>query len=320
MTRRKTHLEFVNEINIAFDNQIQVLGTYYSSEGKILVRDIRCKHEWEANIKHLLYRKQGCPYCKGKRISESKIKNLENYKTALKNKGINYIEVVSGYENRKSHIEVRNTKCNHIYIAEASNILQGSGCPICHGFKNTEKFQNQLDDRYPKEFKVLGKYVNNKTPISVEHLKCGRNFMAHPKGLLKNGMCCYCDKSCGEKYITRYLEENNYKFTPQYKIDECRNIKPLPFDFKVDIKNKFVLIEFDGSQHFGSSRYWGKDEEYSELIKLRDEIKTKFCEENNIPLLRIPYWWLRSDYKMKQALNKFLKEGSTTIPKGSTSK
>jgi hypothetical protein len=26
------------------------------------------------------------------------------------------------------------------------------------------------------------------------------------------------------------------------------------------------------------------------LVKLHDEIKNRFCEINNIPLIRIPYW------------------------------
>ena len=40
--------------------------------------------------------------------------------------------------------------------------------------------------------------------------------------------------------------------------------------------------------------------------KERDEIKNKFCRDNNIPLLRINYWRFREPYSYKQILKDFL--------------
>jgi very-short-patch-repair endonuclease len=56
------------------------------------------------------------------------------------------------------------------------------------------------------------------------------------------------------------------------------------FDFFV---NEKYIIEFDGIQHFESVLFF-KNNDYL-TIKTRDDIKTQWCKENGIPLIRIPY-------------------------------
>ena len=57
------------------------------------------------------------------------------------------------------------------------------------------------------------------------------------------------------------------------------------FDFFID--NKY-LVEYDGKQHFGEGG-WGDIERNFEKIKANDEYKNKWCQENHIPLIRIPH-------------------------------
>lgn len=46
--------------------------------------------------------------------------------------------------------------------------------------------------------------------------------------------------------------------------------------------------------HFEPTDFAGKGKEWAEEQfkgqKIRDEIKNKYCKQNNINLLRIPYW------------------------------
>ncbi|TCJ01075.1 DUF2726 domain-containing protein [Cytobacillus praedii] len=97
--------------------------------------------------------------------------------------------------------------------------------------------------------------------------------------------------SIGEKSIEKWLINNNIKFTPQYKFPDCKYINALPFDFAVfDNENKLLcLIEYDGEQHFESIEYFGGEEKL-EITKIRDEIKNRYCEDNNLVLIRIPFW------------------------------
>ena len=50
-----------------------------------------------------------------------------------------------------------------------------------------------------------------------------------------------------------------------------------------------LLIEYDGRQHFEISEYFGGYEGFINT-KIRDTIKNIYCRNNNIDLLRIPYW------------------------------
>ena len=54
-----------------------------------------------------------------------------------------------------------------------------------------------------------------------------------------------------------------------------------------------LIIEYDGEQHYKPMRYHDDEDRNISDFKIRqqrDEIKNKYCEENNIELLRIPYW------------------------------
>ena len=52
--------------------------------------------------------------------------------------------------------------------------------------------------------------------------------------------------------------------------------------------------EYDGLGHFEPINFGGKrEEEVIEIFKegqIRDQIKNKYCKDNNITLIRIPYW------------------------------
>ena len=68
---------------------------------------------------------------------------------------------------------------------------------------------------------------------------------------------------------------------------ECKNIKSLLFDFFIPKYN--TCIEFDGEQHFRPINFMGGIDKF-EKTKINDNIKTIFCQENNIKLIRIPYY------------------------------
>jgi hypothetical protein len=105
----------------------------------------------------------------------------------------------------------------------------------------------------------------------------------HLSGHLPSGLA---PKSKGEINIENYLKSNNIKFINQYKINECRNLLPLPFDFYLPELN--ILIEYDGRQHFEPISLFGGNIGLKKRKK-NDNIKNKYCEENKIPLLRISY-------------------------------
>ena len=98
---------------------------------------------------------------------------------------------------------------------------------------------------------------------------------------------CGCLKSTGEFIIEQILKKNNIPFEREKSFENCYiNRGKAKFDFYV---NNQYLIEFDGIQHFKSNNSWNTEEKV-EKTKQSDKIKNEWCKNNNIPLIRIPYW------------------------------
>jgi len=99
--------------------------------------------------------------------------------------------------------------------------------------------------------------------------------------------CKSCNESFGEKKIAKFLNKNSINHIRQHRFDDCRGVKyPLPFDFY--IPSGGICIEFDGIQHFQPIPYFGGIPTY-ETLKINDKIKSDYCEENYINLIRIRY-------------------------------
>lgn len=87
----------------------------------------------------------------------------------------------------------------------------------------------------------------------------------------------------GDKYN---LINNEINFEQQKIFDGCKDKRKLSFDFYLPEYN--ICIEYDGIQHYESIEYWGGHKNFN-YIKKHDQIKTDFCENNNIKLIRIKY-------------------------------
>ena len=79
----------------------------------------------------------------------------------------------------------------------------------------------------------------------------------------------------------------NIKFKREYIFDDCFYNDVLRFDFY--LPNYNLCIEYDGIQHFKPVDIFGGEEGFKvQLIK--DKIKDDYCKNNNINILRIPYY------------------------------
>jgi len=82
------------------------------------------------------------------------------------------------------------------------------------------------------------------------------------------------------------LKENNIKFEEQKTFIGCKNKKKLKFDFYLLDYN--ICIEYDGEQHFQKC-WFDKNDTNLFIRQKRDLIKTTFCQQNDIYLIRITY-------------------------------
>ena len=100
-------------------------------------------------------------------------------------------------------------------------------------------------------------------------------------------LSCGCIRSIGENIIKVFLDKHNIHYYREKKFNGCYDIRMLKYDFW--LPDYGMCIEFDGVQHFQDAQSWDKSSTLDDRQR-RDAIKNKYCEENDIILLRIPYW------------------------------
>lgn len=224
-----------------------------------------------------------------------KIKDLTG---KITESGIEILEFVE-IKNRAAHWKCR-CYCGKIFITRGADLTNGHtkscGCAISKqaqkmGQANKNKNIVDLTNKRFGSLKVIemtDKRDSCRSVIWKCKCDCG-NVIELSSHVLKQGqMSCGCNKSKGELKIAQLLLEAGIPFETQKTFDTCKfpdSNWPAKFDFFVDGK---YLIEYDGIQHFDSRFDWNSDENFKK-IQSRDQYKTQWCQNNNIPLIRIPY-------------------------------
>jgi hypothetical protein len=114
---------------------------------------------------------------------------------------------------------------------------------------------------------------------------CFNDYMS--KDSTKRCPVCSGKISTGEFIVKHVLKKYHINFIQQKTFDDCKDKKPLPFDFYLPSYN--MMIEYDGKQHYEPIEYFGGKESFDYTVR-HDAIKNEYCKDNNIDILRIPYW------------------------------
>ena len=152
-------------------------------------------------------------------------------------------------------------------------------------------FENLKGQRFGK---LIAMYPTSMKDCShmywVCQCDCGNQHEVSSNNLKRGStQSCGCiAASIGEMNIKKILEDNNIEYKEQITFDDLKNIKPLRYDFGIYENGELVrLIEFDGIQHFEEQSYFTHN---LTSTKNNDIIKNRYSKNNNIPLVRIPYW------------------------------
>jgi len=230
-------------------------------------------------------RKIGCPKCAGRNQFTQK-EVIKKFKEVHGDK-YDYSKV--RYKNLNSKINIICPEHGEFLQAPKYHI-KGSGCPKCN-------IQNRLLTQYEaiNNFKKVhgNKYDYSKVQYlhSMEKIEiiCPKHGSFWQTPNTHSNMNCECPKcaqenseSKGERKVREFLEENNIKYSQEVKLfDNYR------FDFYLEDLN--TVIEYDGKQHFEPVDYFGGLEGFLKTQE-RDKIKTEYCLENNIRIIRIAYF------------------------------
>ena len=261
---------------------LTVLGEYKNNRTRVDVMCNVCGNTFSPKASSL-YMGHGCPYCAG-----TVGKTTEQFVDEMSVKNPN-VKILGKYRNSKAKIETQCLRCDYIWTPTPNTLLRGSGCPKCSGLmrKTQEEFVREMAEKHPT-VTVVGEYINNRIKVKCFCNKCKTYFFNTPHAMLSNGNgCSNCTISRGENRIKEWLNNNEIEYKVQHIFKDCRDINVLPFDFYVPSCN--TAIEYDGIQHFEPREFFGGEESFNKL-KEHDSIKNNYCIENNIRLLRIPYY------------------------------
>ena len=293
---KMSHENYVNEVKNINPN-IVVLGEYINGNTTLLHKCLVHNIEWYTSPRSIL-NGSGCYKCGINKLKEQKTKTNEDYLAELKYINPNII-AIEEYKDSNTSILHRCLIDGYEWFLKPGNALSGRGCPKCGGNlkKTSSEYEKELSTVNP-DIKVIDSYLGANIPILHQCLIDNYKWKARPVDILRGRCCPKCSESKGERQVRLWLEKHDISYEKQYKFEDCRDNKPLPFDFYLPTYNR--AIEYDGKQHFEPIEFFGGQESF-EICQKHDKIKNEYCKNNGISLLRIPYY-----KNTEEELNNFL--------------
>lgn len=276
----KLSTEEVKEYVESFDYKL--LSEYETSKKKILVQ---CPNGHEPYYVSWGNFKTGkrCPKCKFEKLSELYRHDDDYIENYIRSAGYEWLD--GEYINGNSKLILLCPQ-GHEYTTSFSVFHNGFRCPHCNG--NAKLTYEYIKNKIENEGFILlsDSYINSQTKLE---LCCdnGHEFEMNWNHFQQGERCPMCHISYGIQNILSFLNKNDIDYKLEYKFTDCKNINSLPFDIFIPELN--TVIEFDGEQHYHEGAF-GNDVLDLMNIKYRDNIKNIYCHENNITIIRIPYW------------------------------
>lgn len=286
--------EFIKRVNQKYGDQFTVLSDYHGMHSKVKVKCNKCDWHGEMQARSLLYQNCGtrCP-THGERQFDS-----SSFQKAINQTQDNQYTLLSEFISLKTKVKIKCNKCKKkFYTLPVSLLYERIGRNCNHrsilDFKQASKRLSQI---FNGEIKLVH-FSGMHSVATFEHLKCGSTWKATADNVfrLKTGCPTCSSSSKGEKAVTKYLKEKGYHFEPQFRIEACKDILSLPFDFAVFNKDRSLncLIEYQGCQHFINPFQYKKNDFINKESVLKtqkhDAMKLSFCQEHGIKLIYIDH-------------------------------
>lgn len=241
--------------------------------------------------KHLLGR--GCPICANATRNDNNKMTLDDFikiSNEIHNNFYDYSESI--YKGALSYIDIICPEHGK-FKQKVSDHIRGHGCKYCAQTSNRLKLFKTTSDIIDRAHEIHGDfydyskvdYKGINEPITIIcpiHKEFSQIAHAH----LRGAGCPKCNKSKGEKFVSKILDKLNIKYKEQYKFQDCKFKQPLPFDFY--LLDYSICIEYQGEQHYVVMEHWGGLKSFEYLVN-NDKIKKEFCQKRKIRLIEIPY-------------------------------
>jgi hypothetical protein len=236
----------------------------------------------------------GCPECSGRRM------NTEMFRTKLYQRFPDFPHSLEKFDYVRAAKKATFVCRDHgDYQATPNMVLCGKGgCPKCVGqHKTTEEFLAELSLKQPQLCSLYDytetSYQDTAHKIIVACSKHGQ-FKLLPSNHLRGQGCPKCNVSTGQLKVRLLLESFGINFEEEVTFPDLRGPQGKLYRFDFYLPDHVTVIEYDGLQHFQPVKWsssWTDVQAQRELetIQLRDKIKTQYCLDHNIRLIRIAH-------------------------------
>ena len=294
--KKRTSEDFDNDMKTLHPNIYIKEGQFKNRESRICCECLVCGNVWTTSAESLLSG-HGCWECYLNKYSEERKKSKEEYEIELKtiHPKINLQSEYNG-ANNKIKCQCKEQDCNYVWETSAGSLLTLKyGCPQC-ALKNAKVNHRQTQNEYVDKLKnvlphidAVSQYVSSSEKMQFYCTIHNEYYYQAPYDALSGKCgCSKCqNRSIGERSVSKFFDDNNITYVSQYRFEDCKNIRTLPFDFYLPDYN--ICVEYDGELHYKSVDYFGGEKALQDT-QMRDDIKTQYCINNNIHLIRIPYW------------------------------
>ena len=290
----KTIEEFVVKARVVHGNKYDYSSIKDISKEKVSISCPTHGVFFQSPLVHL--KGKGCYFCENQN-NKQRLNFIRRGKM-IHNDKYDYSKVV--YQDRLTKVEIICPEHGSFWQLPKIH-LKGCGCIKCTGrtIFNKDDFIKKASIIHGNKYdysKVI--YVDTSTLVDIICPTHGL-FAQTPNNHLRGSGCPRCKSSSGERAVRKYLSNHGFIFEEQKKFDDCRYKHRLPFDFYLPEQN--ICIEFNGSQHYSPSHFYGYDSFLEQQI--RDKLKRDYCFSHDIPLIII-----RFDEDVDKKLTELLKD------------
>jgi len=261
--------------------------------------DCECGHTFDSNLLNINKSNNWCPYCANKKLCDNKDCNSCFNKSFASHEKSKYWsdeneltprQLFKGADRNnfkfncicghKLEMVIKNITCKGHWCSFCSHqkLCENKDCSMCfnNSFASITKSE-YLNDKNVNP-RMLFKSTNKKYNFDCN--VCNKMFSCQLSDITKGVWCSFCvNKS--EQILFNKLKEEYNTLKRQYKVDWCKNIKHLPFDFVIE--DKKIIIELDGKQHFEQIGNWLSPEE----TRKNDLYKMVCANKNGFSIIRI---------------------------------
>lgn len=269
-----------------------------------------CGEMFVTSLASIMNSEGSCKKCGIKKCIESITFSKQYVKDYIESYNNNILLNPDDYVNASTNnLRIKCGLCGDAYVVAFAKYKSGQiMCPQCsckqRGIKNRlsrHDLVNQVNSVNGNILLNPDDYINNQAKnLRVKCGECGNVYTTslanYQHGQTRCSVCSHSE-SDGERTIRVYLDEHQILYEQEKRYDDCRDERPLPFDFYLPQHN--LCVEFDGPHHFEPT--FG--EELFKKTKKHDKIKNQYCNDKNIKLIRIPYW---DGNKIEEILNKHI--------------